>query len=81
MPTAKRKLKVAPRSPHGTGIGVLVNELLRAGKTNEEVLRAVKVKFPKASTNAACVSWSRTKLRSGGEKIKTNRELSKKKAA
>lgn len=74
------KKKAAARSPHGTGIVKLINELLVAGKTNDAILKAVKSKFPKAKTNAACVSWARTKLRSENSKIKTNRELTAKAA-
>jgi hypothetical protein len=58
-----------------------MNELLRAGQSNDDVLKGVLKKFPKAKTNLACVSWTRAKLRADGEKLKTNRELTAKKAA
>lgn len=74
------KKTAAPRAPHGTGIGKLMQDLLLKGKTNEQVLSAVKGKFPKAKTNLACVSWMRTKLRGENAKVKTNRELTVKAA-
>lgn len=77
---AKAKSKAAPRAPHGTGVGKLMSDLLMKGKTNEQVLSAIKGKFPKAKTNLACVSWMRTKLRGEGAKVKTNRELTTKAA-
>lgn len=65
------------------GIGAFAMDLIRKGKTNEEVFKAIKVKFPKANTTIGCVGWYRNKLRTDGVKgIKTNRALmSVKKAA
>jgi septal ring factor EnvC (AmiA/AmiB activator) len=57
------------------GVGDLAKELIRAGKTNEEVLAAVKEKFPEAKTSMASINWYRNKLRGDGEKVPTAREL------
>lgn len=47
----------------GLGIGAFCYELLRKGKTNDEILTAVKAKFPDASTSASSVAWYRNKLK------------------
>lgn len=57
------------------GVGDLAKELIRAGKTNEEVLAAVKEKFPEAKTSMASINWYRNKLRGDGEEVPTAREL------
>lgn len=57
------------------GVGDLAKELIRAGKTNEETLDAIKEKFPEAKTSMASVNWYRNKLRSDGESVPTAREL------
>ena len=57
------------------GVGDLAKELIRGGKTNEEVLAAVKEKFPEAKTSMASINWYRNKLRGDGETIPTAREL------
>lgn len=57
------------------GIGDKAKELIRAGKTNDEVLAGIKEAFPDANTSMASVNWYRNKLRSEGEKIPTSREL------
>lgn len=57
------------------GVGDLAKELIRAGKTNEEVLAAVKEKFPEAKTSMASVNWYRNKLRTDGEDVPTARSL------
>lgn len=57
------------------GVGDLAKELIRAGKTNEEVLAAVKEKFPEAKTSMASINWYRNKLRTDGEGVPTARSL------
>ena len=61
--TAKPPAKEGAK-PRGQGIGAFCKELITAGKTNEEVLAAVRQKFPDASTSAASVAWYRNALRS-----------------
>ncbi len=66
------------------GVGTVAVEAIKAGKTNEEALEAVKGEFPDAKTSLASINWYRNKLRSDGDKtVKTARELKKaaKKAA
>ena len=53
----------------------MAKELIRAGKTNEEVLAAVKEQFPDAKTSMASINWYRNKLRTDGENVPTAREL------
>ncbi|KFH18462.1 hypothetical protein ELZ19_06930 [Brucella abortus] len=60
------------------GVGAVAIEAIRAGKTNEEALEAVKAEFPDAKTSLASINWYRNKLRSDGEKVPTARELKKK---
>lgn len=57
------------------GIGDKAKELIRAGKTNDEVLEGVKAAFPDSNCSMASVNWYRNKLRTDGEKIPTSREL------
>lgn len=45
------------------GIGAFCMGLIQKGKTNDEVLTAVKAKFPDANTSAASVAWYRNKLK------------------
>lgn len=56
------------------GIGTVMVEQLRAGKTNDAVLEAVKVEFPESNTSKATVSWYRNSLRAKGETVPTARE-------
>mgnify|MGYP000526583416 CR=1 FL=1 len=64
------------------GVGTVAIEALKAGKTNEEVLKVVKAKFPDAKTSLASINWYRNKLRTTGNKtVKTARELKKAMAA
>lgn len=55
------------KQPRGPGIGAFCMDLIVKGKTNEEVLGAVKAKFPNASTSASSVAWYRNKLKSEGK--------------
>lgn len=57
------------------GVGDMAKALIRDGKTNEEVLAAVKESFPDAKTSMASINWYRNKLRGDGETIPTAREL------
>ena len=61
-----------------TGVGTVALTAIRAGKTNEEALEAVRKKFPEAKTSLASINWYRNKARSDGEKVPTARELKKK---
>lgn len=62
----------APKAP---GVGEIAKGLIRDGKTNEEVLAAIREQFPEAKTSMASINWYRNKLRSDGEKVPTAREL------
>lgn len=57
------------------GVGDLAKEMIRNRATNEEVLAAVKEKFPEAKTSMASVNWYRNFLRGEGENVPTAREL------
>ena len=63
------------KEPKGPGVGDVAKELIRAGKTNEEVLAAIKEQFPDAKTSMASINWYRNKLRSDGEDVPTARSL------
>jgi len=65
------------KEPKGPTVGDVAIEAIRAGKTNEEALAAVKAKFPEAKTSMPSINWYRNKLRSEGEKVPTARELKK----
>lgn len=58
-------------------IGRVAERELLAGKTNEEVLDAIKREFPDASTSMASVNWYRNRMRAEGYDVKTSRELRK----
>lgn len=69
QPAAKRSkpASAAPaKGPKKTGIGAFCIELIKKGKSNEEVLAAVKKEFPQAATSASSVAWYRNKLKSEG---------------
>ena len=57
------------------GVGDVAKDLIRGGKTNEEVLAAIKEQFPDAKTSMASINWYRNKLRGDGEEVPTAREL------
>ena len=57
------------------GVGDVAKDLIRGGKTNEEVLAALKEQFPDAKTSMASINWYRNKLRGDGEEVPTAREL------
>lgn len=71
---AAKKAEAAAKKPaakkaagQGTGIGAFCSGLIVSGKSNEEVLAAVREKFPSAATSAASVAWYRNKLRAEGK--------------
>ena len=64
-----------PKEPKAPGVGDVAKELIRAGKTNEEVLAQVKEQFPESKTSMASINWYRNKLRTDGENVPTAREL------
>ena len=57
------------------GVGDVAKDLIRGGKTNEEVLAAIKEQFTDAKTSMASINWYRNKLRGDGENVPTAREL------
>lgn len=69
FPTAAKKAAAksnGAKPARGQGIGAYCNELILKGKSNEDVLTAVRTKFPDASTSASSVAWYRNKLKSEG---------------
>jgi len=56
-------------------VGDVAKDLIRGGKTNEEVLAAIKEQFPDAKTSMASINWYRNKLRTDGEDVPTARSL------
>ena len=56
-------------------VGQAAQEAIRAGKTNEAVLAAVKSEFPAAKTSLAAVNWYRNDLRAKGEQVPSARDL------
>lgn len=69
FPTAAKKTAKAngaAKPARGQGIGAYCNELILKGKSNEDVLTAVRTKFPDAATSASSVAWYRNKLKSDG---------------
>jgi uncharacterized peroxidase-related enzyme len=69
-----QRAKAAPTRSK-PGIGNFAMNLIRAGKTDTEVLSAVAGKFPGARTTPASVAYYRSHMRGRGEKIPTNRDL------
>lgn len=63
------------KEPKGPGVGDVAKTLIREGKTNEQVLAAIKEQFPEAKTSMASINWYRNKLRSDGEDVPTARSL------
>ncbi len=59
------------------GIGDIIREAIREGKTNAEALEIVLGLKPDANTTLASVNWYRNKLRKMGEDIPTSRDLKK----
>lgn len=59
------------------GVGTVAIDAIRAGRTNEQALEAVKKEFPDAKTSLASINWYRNKLRADGEKVPSARELKK----
>ena len=57
------------------GVCQTAYRLIRAGKTNQQVLAEIGKKFPKSAFGMASVAWCRNKLRREEKGIKTNREL------
>lgn len=63
-----QKAEPAPEKEKRRGVGDAAIEAIRAGKTNEQALNAVREEFPDAKTSLASINWYRNKLRSDGEK-------------
>lgn len=74
--TAKKKAAARER----TGVCARGYELIRQGKTNQQVLAELQKKFPTSNIKIGGVGWLRNKLRETEKGIKTNRELTAAKA-
>lgn len=90
MAATKTKAKGKKKAAGGrerTGVCAKGYELIKQGKTNQQVLDVLQRTFPTSNIKIGGVGWLRNKLRDDGVKgIKTNRELTagkvtKKKAA
>lgn len=55
-------------------IGEAAKREIKKGKTNQEVLNAVKEHFRGASTSLGSISWYRSKLRRTDQSIPTDRQ-------
>lgn len=75
--TAAKATKTKEKKEPKRGVGTVAKEAIRAGKTNEQALEAVKKAFPDKNTTMASINWYRNKLRGDGEKVKTAREMKK----
>lgn len=64
---APKKAAGAERTPRGQGIGAFAEELILKGKPTEDILDAIKKKFPHATTGASSIAWYRNKLRGEGK--------------
>ena len=62
------------------GVGSVVRQALKEGKTNEQALEIVKKRFPDANTTLQSVSWYRNDMRGKGEKVPTAKEAKEKQA-
>jgi hypothetical protein len=58
----KAAKKAGEQKERGPGIGKFCFDLIGKGKTNDEILAAVRKQFPDAKTSAASVAWYRNKL-------------------
>lgn len=59
---AKTKSAAAPK-PRGEGVGTHIRELIKDGKTTEQILAAVKKKFPDSEAKASSVAWHRCQMK------------------
>jgi hypothetical protein len=63
-PTAAPKVaEVAAPSTKKQGIGAFVQDCIKNGHTNENILQKVKANFPNAKTTAASINWYRSQMR------------------
>lgn len=65
-PKAKAAPAAAAPKKKG-GIGGFCERLLVEGKSNEDILKAVKKEYPSAKTSAASLAWYRSRLREEGK--------------
>lgn len=65
---AKKAGKASKGGPRG-GIGELIRSLITAGKEPDDIVKAVKAKFPGANTKASNVSWYKNDMRQNGQKV------------
>ncbi len=56
----------------GAGIGDFAAKELKAGKTNDQVLEAVREQFPSAGTSLGSCAWYRSKLRKSDISVPTD---------
>lgn len=63
------------KAPKAPGVGDVAKQLIRDGKSNQEVLDAIKEQFPDNKTTMASVNWYRNRLRQDGENVPTARSL------
>lgn len=66
---AKAKAAKPPSEakPRGLGIGAFCVELIKKGKSNDEILEAVRAKWPDAKTTTASLNWYRADIKRGAK--------------
>lgn len=63
-----------PRPPAALTIQSYAEQLIRAKETNEEVLAAVRERFPHAGTTANSIRWYRNQMIASGENVPSSVE-------
>lgn len=56
-------------------VGSVAVKAIKAGKSNEAALEAVKSAFPRSHTSLSSIAWYRNRLRQDGERVRTAREM------
>lgn len=74
-----KEAKVKKSTEPKIKLGAFAVQLMLKGKTNEQVLKECKKRFPKSSVSDNSIAWYRSTARKDGLKIKTDRELTAKK--
>lgn len=55
-------------------VGALAKHEIKAGKSNEQVLAAVRKKFPRAATSLGSISWYRSHMRRKDPSLPTDHQ-------
>ena len=68
------RLRMAFDQDDITGVGQLARALIANGLTNKQVVEEILKAKPLAKTTTESVSWYRSKMRSAGEDVPTDRD-------